>query len=216
LTAPLVCLLLLAAPVTVAPGNPYLTEARKQVRELEETHALETLVKARALHPADGDEQAQIELTAGLAYAGLARREDAIERFVAALTLRPSVTLPPNSSPRVEEWWRVAVSRALPRYLPVNPPAGTAVVTAPAPARSRPTVTWLPVALASTGLAALTAGVVLGINANNAAAGAQRAESVGAAQKIQGTANARATDANILFAAAGGLAIGAGFAFAFR
>lgn len=49
-----------------------------------------------------------MHLYLGLAHAGLAQAEQAIEAFKAALLLDPSVRLPEGTSPRIRGWWRKA------------------------------------------------------------------------------------------------------------
>jgi hypothetical protein len=54
---------------------------------------------------------AQVALLMGLAHSGLAQQSEAIQNFRIAHALDPSIGLPPNSSPRVIQWWVVATSK---------------------------------------------------------------------------------------------------------
>jgi hypothetical protein len=121
------------------------------------------------------------EMYLGLCNAALNRTRQASRHFQAALELDPAVTLPPNSSPKVESLFQLAQARAssaaspsrtVPLPAPQPPPADFAPslpIEAPVSPPADRKLAWLPWVLAGTGVAAVGGFVGLGLAARSTA-----------------------------------------------
>lgn len=176
----------------------------RQVADLEEAAALETLAKAKQWPHNKPVDLAIIHLYEGLAHAGLSQDAEAFESFKKARSLDPELTLPSGTSPRLAEWW----ARAKP-VIVLTPP----VESAPKPFMK--TSRWVASGLMVAGLAVAAVGVVNGIQASDLNGQAQRAEGVVDSRALELKGQQSATRANVLYAVGGGLGVAGGVVFFF-
>jgi hypothetical protein len=108
-----------AAQATSGGDNPYLGEAIRQLRALDERAALETLAKAESWPRNTPQQLALVHLYVGLAHAGLNEKLPAEDAFRNALLLDPGIVLPNDVSPVVKSWWREAGGS---EHVPPAPP----------------------------------------------------------------------------------------------
>lgn len=195
----------LAAP---AHQNPHLVAAIEQLAALDDRGALVTLERAAAWPENDAAELSWVHVYFGLAWAGLNEKKKALESFKTALTLAPERRLPPSTSPTVQQWWKEAGGASNEK-----PKSGgfLAESLAPPPPKSV-TPRW--VALGLFGGGALAAGVGGGLGAFSqelarSAHDPMSSPRIGDALSLQGQAERSALAANVLFAAAGVLALAA-------
>jgi len=134
--AGLACLVLAQGP---PDENPYLKEAARQLRALDERAALSTLARAESWAKDKPEALATVNVYKGMAFAGLNQKKEAIDAFRTALLLDPQVRLLPDASPVVRGWWAEG---------------GGGAAAAPAPVEARGSAEqhsgawWIPSALA--------------------------------------------------------------------
>ncbi|MDQ3266376.1 MAG: hypothetical protein M3Y59_22465 [Myxococcota bacterium] len=208
------------APPPPAPGpNPHLARAIRQVEDLEEQAALESLELARRWPEVSTSQLAQVHLYEGLAHAGLANGPEAISSFHAARLLDPAVALPSGSSPRVREWWvqatpasRVTQAPGPKPELQGPPPAATApppVLESSSPAIPR----WVPYAVAAVAVLSVGTAVWSGSQASLHAREANDLVDIGPASALRAQAVGEAFRANLLYG--GAVLLGGGAAILF-
>lgn len=100
-----------------ARADDDLAEARRLEASLDYAGALTVAERVIARGGADPSRLAELHLLAGRLAAGLDRRERAEDHFARALALRPDVTLPAGTSPKLTGPFDVARVRALPLRL---------------------------------------------------------------------------------------------------
>lgn len=122
-----------AAPTAGEPSDPQVRKAKAQLESLDPQGALRTLEAARVRLQDAPRSLAEVYLYIGLAHASLADQEKAIASFRAAKLLWPDVALPPDVSPKVQDWWAAASPRAA-EQKPRQPEQVDAGVVEPPPA----------------------------------------------------------------------------------
>jgi tetratricopeptide (TPR) repeat protein len=141
--APLLVVLALAAPASLAAVTPevtqYLRSAYALYEGLDYDQALDQVHRAKEIaHGADDD--VVIGLYEGIVLADLGRADDARTAFRAALSLQPDSRLPVKVSPKVAELFeqiRAEVAKALkPLPLDATPPSARVVAPPPPPAEA--------------------------------------------------------------------------------
>ncbi|OJH34150.1 tetratricopeptide repeat protein [Cystobacter ferrugineus] len=100
-----------AGPALGGDFRQALASAVGSYEQLEYERALEGLDRAEALAQRD-DERAEVALHRGIVLGELSRRKAALAAFRSALTLRPTLKLPPRVAPKIERDFE-AVRRSL-------------------------------------------------------------------------------------------------------
>ena len=158
----------------VLGGNPFLDQAREDYASLYFEKCVQRLDQAAEWKGSTTAEQRDIELYAGLCHLNLSHRRDAAEHFKLALRIDEGADLPPYSSPKAVELF-LRVKRALrepPKPLPDDDsPFDTELTPKPKvdPLPPGPPPPWKrnagPIALGVIAMAAIAAGVGLGLHA---------------------------------------------------
>ena len=240
MTSPMPALLLLAAlsagprAGAAAAGNPYLAQARALYERLEPKACLQRLEQASRWNNSSAEELVEIEIVAGLCTFFLGSEQAAAERFELALRLSSDARLPPHTSPKIEELFehvRLRRSRELKAAPPAPqqasnnsvpsealPPSTAAAPIgkelessrqAPAPVPVRRSLAG-PIALGAAAVVAATAGIVLGVMANDFVGKADDAANRldrGAYDKYSRDAKSYSRAANWCFGGAGATAV---------
>lgn len=209
---------LLCAQLVLTAGaeNPHLAEAMAQIQALEERKALQTLERAKDWAKGSPRALAQVHLYMGLAHAGLVDEARAVQSFEAALALDRTLQLPPNLSPKVNEWWQQARAKYPAPEVKTPSPAPAAAlapsppdVPAPAPQTAPLLRRYAGYGLLAAGAAIIGGGVYSGIRAQSVARSAAQEPFGAPALALQEEANGHATTANLLYIG-GAVAAGAG------
>lgn len=104
-------LLPFALATALAAANPalgLLETAKEQLARHDDVAARKTLERALPYAADDRLLLGKLYLTLGLAWAEGAYEVRAIDAFTTALKLDRSLTLPPDTSPKIQEWWKEA------------------------------------------------------------------------------------------------------------
>lgn len=222
---------LLTLLLTAKP-DPYLAQARVFYQGGEYKSCLKRLEQAEKWDNSI-DEQADVALYNGLCKFLSRRQTEAADDFALALKLKPTIELPPLTSPKI-----VAIFEAIPRTgveaapEPKPPPVNDAPRVASQPNRSLTPRTEpedppggemtrapsagapvVPIVLGSAAVVSLVVGIAFGVQAgssdNEAKSAAFQSEAIAARQRAQGSA----VGANVGYVAAGALAVGAVIVF---
>jgi hypothetical protein len=135
--------MLLVLLLAAAPGPAeLLATAKQQLAAHHEVEARRTLERAKVLAAEQPALLARIHVYLGLAFAEAADEKKATDAFRAALKLDRAVELPPDSSPKVIEWWTKAGGTV--QTAKVEPPPPAPPPPEPAPASPPPIVVEAP------------------------------------------------------------------------
>jgi len=204
---------------TAQGPNPYLAQARVLYQGLEYEAAVAKLVKAKTWKSTKPD-QVDIAVYLGLCHFQLGDEPAARQAFGDALKLDPAAELPPLTSPKIIQVFESVAAKVAPdRNKPKVPPAPQQqqpYVFGTERTEDRPvpkSVTWPAWTAAGVAAAALTAGIVLGVMAENEASQAKKAIFAGETANLNDSAQRNALLANILFGV-GGCGAGAAIVFA--
>ena len=208
--------------------NLYLFEAKALYQGLDYERALARLTQAAAWKGNTTQDEVEISLYSGLCNYNLGEKENASRYFVKALKRNRRVRLPPGTSPRIVSEFRALRAKrppltkeelaaqsdaplAAPSQVALNPKQGTDLSLVPAPEEPErshlPSILVGSAAVASAGVATYFAVEAKSFEAK--ANGNVSTTTYAQAQSYGATARRDARNANIGFAVAGGLAIGA-------
>ena len=221
-----------------ATQNIYLAQGKVFFQGMEFEKCLQRMEQASRWSNLTRQDLRDIELYTGLCRFSLGQREEAVDHFTLALQLDPNTTLPPATSPKIEEVFRPLAERAraaqaatgaepgqdalgkdgqdssgadAPRsahLVPPTPGPRTGVDAALEPDAPKSRV--LPLALGGTAVAAAGAGALLGVLARgHEARFNDRLTYYDDAQAAGKSARSMALGANIAFGIAGAAATGA-------
>lgn len=163
----------LALALTVA-ANPFLEQAKEEYVALDFESCVQRLGQAAEWKGSTPAELRDVELYAGLCHLNLSHRREAAEHFKLALRIDESADLPPYSSPKAVELF-LAVKKSLRE--PAKPlpdddsPFDTELTPKPKvdPLPPAPPAVWKknagPIALGVVAVAAIAAGIGLGLHA---------------------------------------------------
>ena len=114
-----ISVLVLLCGATALAENPYLVQARENLKRFEYDRCLSRLEQANTWKDSSPQELSEIEVVAGVCEANLGRNQAAVERFTMALKLDAAAQLPALTSPKIHELFKRAQARSAPPSTPV-------------------------------------------------------------------------------------------------
>jgi len=219
--AALVLAAMVSSTALAAAGNPYLGQVKGLFEARRWERCLERVELARQRWSNAPDDEAQLELYAGLCRLGLGHELDAQLHLARALRIDLTLHLPLGTGPRVELFFeRVrARVRASPAGAEEEAPVEPAQPEPPKEEAPAPAVSLserlskqhlvAPLSLAGAGLVGVVVGAVLGAEAKRLEGQANRALFESEIYRFGNAAKADATGANVSFAVAGAAAVAA-------